>query len=444
MLLLPLIACDPEDTQDSFRFGKHGHGHGHGQHGHGHHGHGHGHGHGHHGHGHGGHGHGGHGHGHHGKGKCEKLDIRDLLEDYDEESNPYSDPELWLSGPDALDDYVLSVNLDTTIVYPDLSTEVIHPKRPEAPDVDIFFIHPTVNLDLAPGNDDMADLTNTKLFVKETAARFSTIGRVVTPLYRSATAGCFTPEHADTREQYLAVAYQDIEDAFRYYLANHWNGRKLVIMGYSQGGALTRMLMQNFVAGHPELMSRVVAVLPMSADVQADSFDFIQPCEDPEETGCFITYSAYLEGQGPQAGTLFPEWIGTKAACVNVAGAAGEPGIFTMSYFSLPEGPGLLPADALTDIPLAIETPFMAFPAFYAAGCVAEDFVYLETAQVDDEDEQRWVPIDYTHPFVDAKAAFGMGLHAFDYSLAMGDLLELLADKADQLEDNDEFCVCAK
>ncbi|NIP41898.1 MAG: DUF3089 domain-containing protein, partial [candidate division Zixibacteria bacterium] len=98
---------------------------------------------------------------------------------------------MWLGGPDATDDFILSVSLDTTIVYPDLSTEVIHPTRPVNPDLDIFYIHPTVNLSPEPGNDDLTDLTNTKAFVTESASRFSTIGRVITPLYHSATAGCF-------------------------------------------------------------------------------------------------------------------------------------------------------------------------------------------------------------------------------------------------------------
>ncbi|NIR95808.1 MAG: DUF3089 domain-containing protein, partial [Gammaproteobacteria bacterium] len=72
-----------------------------------------------------------------------------------------------------------------------MSTEVIHPTRPVNPDLDIFYIHPTVNLSPEPGNDDLTDLTNTKAFVTESASRFSTIGRVITPLYHSATAGCF-------------------------------------------------------------------------------------------------------------------------------------------------------------------------------------------------------------------------------------------------------------
>ena len=396
------------------------------------------------------HGHHGHGKGHHGhgtgkgKGKChehcdEKLDISDLLVDYDEATNPYSDPALWLSGPDAVDDFVLSVNLDTTIVYPDLSTQVIHPVRKQAPDVDIFFIHPTVNLSPEPGNDDLSDLTNHKTFTLESAARFSTIGRVIAPLYHSSTAGCFMAGD-EMLAECLEVAYQDVESSFEYYLATHWEGQKLVIMGWSQGAVMTRMLMQRFVDGHPDLMRRVALVMPMSGDLEVDALDSIPACENKYQTRCYITYHSYLDGLEPQTDTLIGSWADSNAACTDVVGAADEPGVFTMSYFSVPTAPGMLPSEALAAIPLEITTPYIAFPKFYAGSCVDNDQGYLEVVPADPNDE-RWTPINYSHFLVVPDPPFGLGLHMFDFSLGMSDLLYLVDKKSKKLEDNDEFCV---
>ncbi|MFV8750077.1 DUF3089 domain-containing protein [Nannocystaceae bacterium ST9] len=331
------------------------------------------------------------------------------------------------------------MNLDTTIVHPDLSTEVIHPERPEDPDLDIFFVHPTVNLSPALGNDDLSDLANTKAFVAESVARFSTIGRVITPLYHSATAGAFLPGNRAVRDAYFEIAYQDVEDAFTHYLANHWNGRKLVLMGFSQGSIMTRMLLQRFIAGHPDLMSRVVVVMPLSGDFQVDSVDFVPPCEDDDQTGCYVTYHAFVDGFGPSdtPPSTVGEWVcSDTAACTPVT----DDGVLSMSYFSLPQVPGALPGDALADIPIEIDTPFMAFPEFYAADCVDEGGEYLQVQQADLDDE-RWTPIDYTHPFASNAPPFGLGLHIFDFSLGMGDLLELVEDKADELDDESAFCV---
>jgi hypothetical protein len=111
-----------------------------------------------------------------------------------------------------------------------------------------------------------------------------------------------------------------------------------------------------------------------------------------------------------------------------------------MSYFSVPTAPGMLPTDALNPIPITIDTPFMAFPQYYAGGCVETGRRYLEVDQAD-MDDQRWTPINYAHPFTVPDPPFGLGLHIFDWSLGMADLLYLVETKADALADNNEFCV---
>jgi hypothetical protein len=419
---LSLLGCDTETSDETFRSGGHGGHGGHGSHG-----------------GHGGHGsHGHHGHGHHGHGGHGRtwLDIRDLLEDYDADTNPYSDPALWVAGPDAAEDFVLSVDLSTTIVYPDLSTEIIHPQRPVTPELDIFYIHPTVNLSPIPGNDDLSDATTLHAFVKESVARFSTIGRVIAPRYHSGTAGCFLAG-GTTLEDCLEIAYADVEASFAHYLANHWDGQKLVIAGWSQGAIMTRMLMQRFVQDHPDLMSRVAVVMPMSGDLELDSFAEIPACEEDDETGCYLAFHAFLDGAEPQPGTVIGDWADAEAACTDVAGAADEDGLLTLSVFSTPTVPGLLPTDALQPLPITIDTPFFAFSGYYAGGCVDG---YMEVTQADSGDP-RWTPINYAHPFVVADPPFGLGLHIFDWSLAMGDLLYLVETKADELEDNCRFRV---
>lgn len=375
------------------------------------------------------------------KGSLKLLDIRDLMSTYDEKKNPYSDPKMWLSGPPATEDYVLSVNLDTTVVHPDMSTEVIHPVRPAYTDFDIFYIHPTVNLGFEPGNDDLSDLTNTKAFVTESIARFSTVGRVIVPLYHSATAGCFLSVQEGVLDECLAVAYQDVEDAFIYYLANYWGGEKLAIMGYSQGAIHARRLVQKLVEKNPALMSRIVMIMPIGGDLEKNSFVNIPACEATEQTGCYISYHSFIKGLPPQAGTVLGDWSDSQAACNNVVGAPGEEGVYSMSYFSLPTVPGALPADALNEIPITIDTPFMAFPEFYAGMC--KNFGTSNWLQVGHADsyDQRWTPINYFHTFTNTDAPFGLGLHLFDWSIPMGDLLQQVKTKSAQFDGSENYWV---
>jgi hypothetical protein len=185
----------------------------------------------------------------------------------------------------------------------------------------------------------------------------------------------------------------------------------------------------------------MVVVIPMSSDLGIDSFNNIPACEQAEQTGCYISYHAFIKGLPPQAGTLIGEWSDAQAACANVAGAVGEEVNYSMSYFSLPTAPGALPGDALADIPIAIDTLFMAFPDFYKGKCKNNGTAnWLEVAHVDPNDA-RWVPIDYYHTFTTTEQPFGLGLHLFDWSIAMGDLLNLVKTKAAQLDGSEKYWV---
>ena len=380
---------------------------------------------------------------------CDVLDVSDLLARYDADTDPYADPNLWLAGPDAAEDFVLSVDLSTTIVHPDLRTEVVVPERPEDPDLDIFYLHPTVDLTaLAPGNHDLVDRTNIEQFTTETVAPLSSKGRVVAPLYHSANALVFLPELRPVRDLYLEVAYADVEAAFLHYLANHWDGRKLMIVGYSQGAILTRWLFERLIGDHPDLMRRVVMVAAIGGDMQTDSLPDLPICTRKQQTGCMIAYNSYYAGTAPsdEPPTTFGEWVGTPTTvCTSVADALHPHGeVYASSIFKVPRTFNEIIYSALEPIPIEIETNFMAFPEFYAARCVDQGGVWLEVSEadeVDPEDERRWSPIDYDHAFLSTAPPFGSGLHQYDYALALGDLLALTEYKAARLDDESEFCV---
>ena len=42
-------------------------------------------------------------------------------------------------------------------------------------------------------------------------------------------------EDKDEQDRRLALAYQDVSDAFKYYLENENNGRPIILAGFSQG-----------------------------------------------------------------------------------------------------------------------------------------------------------------------------------------------------------------
>ena len=91
------------------------------------------------------------------------------------------------------------------------------------------------NSDLIPSDDEI----NTTLLQ---AARLTGACRVFAPVYRQVTIGAlFGTYEAD--ESNRALAYDDVVDAFRHFIANESQGRPFVLVGHSQGaGILSRMI----------------------------------------------------------------------------------------------------------------------------------------------------------------------------------------------------------
>jgi len=82
------------------------------------------------------------------------------------------------------------------------------------------------------------------------AARLTSTCRVFAPVYRQVTLGGIgrdadAPEGVDPR----AVAYGDVLDAFRQYVANESDGRGFVLIGHSQGAGHLKTLIAEEIDG---------------------------------------------------------------------------------------------------------------------------------------------------------------------------------------------------
>jgi hypothetical protein len=156
--------------------------------------------------------------------------------------NDYSDPKTWLcrpgqsadlsrrSGEAAKADYC-AVDLTTTIVAADGKlTREDWKANPSAP-IDCFYVYPTVSLDPG-GNSDMVPGPEERGVVRVQLARFASQCRVYAPLYRQATltalraAATSTPIPVDR-----GLGYNDVLDAWNYYLQHDNNGRGVVLIG---------------------------------------------------------------------------------------------------------------------------------------------------------------------------------------------------------------------
>lgn len=238
----------------------------------------------------------------------------------------YADTGRWVCLPGR--DDVCSRDLHAQQLLANGSSVPVPPWAPAtSSQVDCFYVYPTVGLNLVPGNPDPygADAGAIEAATAAQAASFSSTCRVFAPQYRQATIGAYAlPEFV--RQLYIQVAASDILAAFDHYLANYNQGRKIVLIGHSQGSEMLIKLLQARFETSPELRGKlligILAGIPVNVPVGqklGGTFSNVPVCTLPGEVGCFIAFSSYAEGSDPAMDTRIPTPAGQERVCANPA-----------------------------------------------------------------------------------------------------------------------------
>lgn len=356
------------------------------------------------------------------------------------DSEVYSDDAHWLCRPDLADD-VCHRDLDTTLVYADGTTEVRPHEPAEDPAVDCFYVYPTTSTDES-ANSDLVPAEADEIFTTyNQAARYTAACRVFAPVYRQRTlpallGGVDVPDDVDPRE----VAYADVVDAFRHYMANFNDGRGVILIGHSQGASVLRRLVAEEIEPEPALRQRLVSAHLLGTTVAVPegepvggTLSEIPLCTQSDETGCVVTYSSFRQSAPPPPDSLFGQAreAGEQAGCVNPSDPALDDGerATLEPYFLVEAVDGALgTAEQPFEDPARtaeIDTPWVSYPDFVSAACVEDgEFSYLSITVDGDPADPRTDDIrgDLTPQW---------GLHLIDVNVALGDLVSLARSQAD-------------
>lgn len=343
-------------------------------------------------------------------------------------SEVYADPAHWLCRPDTSDD-VCDADLDTTVVAADGTTTVEPFHVAEDPAVDCFYVYPTFSDDPTP-NSDLVPNDSEGWPTLNQAARFAQVCRLFAPVYRQITMAALFGGSAPTEES-REIAYADVLDAWRHYLANDNEGRGVVLIGHSQGASMLRRLLTDEIDPDEGLRSQLVSALLLGSAVRipdatatvGGDFRNIPACTSRADVGCVVSYATFSAAAPPPQGARFgkPGKGDGVAMCTNPAALGGGSGKLT-SYFTTETVRGRIET---TD---TITTPFVKFESWADGACR-------------DRDGIRW--LEATFPagadarpdgFANAPNAT-WGLHLVDVNLAMGNLLELVSAQADAFAD---------
>ena len=354
-------------------------------------------------------------------------------------ANDYSKAETWLCRPGRKD--ACAADQSTTVVTADgkLTTEPFN-ANPAAP-IDCFYVYPTVSLD-ATGNSDMTAGPEELAAISSQFARFGSKCRTYAPLYRQGTlvslraAMAGKPTTVDR-----ALGYNDVLNAWNYYLEHDNKGRGVVLIGHSQGAAVLTQLIKNQIDGHP-VQSQIVSALllgtslpvPKGKDV-GGTFRMVPLCHSPAQTGCVITYASFRSTAPPppdgRLGKAADPMM--QAACTNPAALGG--GSAELHSYLASDSRAII---AAANAPLSwvipekkIETPFVSVPGLLSAQCVSNEHgSYLEVTVNADPKDPRVDEI-VGDVLVNGKVQVNWGLHLIDVNLAMGDLVELVGKQGE-------------
>ena len=354
------------------------------------------------------------------------------------QSNDYSKPESWLCRPGQHD--ACETDLTTTVIASDgtLSRET-WAADPNAP-VDCFYVYPTVSTDPTPNSDMTADEAERNV-IRQQFARFASKCKPYAPMYRQVTLAGLRTQMAGGGRAVLdrGVQYDDVRDAWNYYLDHENRGRGVVLVGHSQGSYILLRLIREEIDGKPIEARLVSAILlgttlavPQGKDL-GGAFQHIPLCRAASQTGCVVTYASFRSTVPPPANTLFGKVTapGMTAACTNPAALGGGSGELH-AYLSA-QGQtivGAAPPKPWVTPERPIETPWVSVPGMLTARCASnENASYLEVTVHADPAGRRADDIR-GDLMAGGQVQANWGLHLIDVNLSMGNLLDTVGQQA--------------
>jgi hypothetical protein len=336
---------------------------------------------------------------------------------FDYVSELYSDPEHWLCLPGRVDD-ACDRDLTTTRIHLDGTRRVEQVVPDSDAPIDCFYVYPTVSDDQAP-NSGLVPTASERRAVAAQAAHLQVACRLYAPMYRQITRPALLGEVDGIPDR--GLAFDDVVDAWRHYLAQFNEGRGVVLVGHSQGAGHLRELLSRHIDPDPGVRERLVSAILLGTTVRTPldrstgaHFRHIPPCTAPTQVGCIISWSTYASDDPPGDDGFFgavrddPD---ERAVCTHPAALGGG---------SAPLD-AIFPVNEVRDVDVA--TPWVRYVGVAEGACIeAGQHHYLEVRYP--TDTPPGVPADFG-----GRLGPRWGLHLIDGQIALGDLASLIAEQ---------------
>jgi DUF3089 family protein len=321
--------------------------------------------------------------------------------------------------PGGAKDYC-SVVLTTTVIDAKGNRRTEHVGPDANAPIDCFYVYPSVS-EQHRGNSTLQVTINERDAAIVEASQFSRVCQVFAPMYRQVTTyGDGNPYHG-----HYAYEYQDVLAAWRDYLANHNNGRGVVLVGHSEGSFLLKQLIREQIEGSPAERKLLVSAVLLGGNVTVANgsttggdFKSTPACTSATETGCVVAFSSW--GRTPPRTASYESVPNSSqhVLCVNPAAPGSTSAVPITPIF-----PGLDPSGIAPFGSIYVQYLWVAFPGLYTARCVSEGpRAWLLVSRINTPGDKR--------PTVDEEIGPDSGLHVADVNIALADLLSLVRSQS--------------
>jgi pimeloyl-ACP methyl ester carboxylesterase len=247
------------------------------------------------------------------------------------------------------------------------------------------------------------------------AARFTELCNVYAPYYRQMTIGTYGAEGGYRSTEQFALAFSDVEEAFKQYLLENPN-RRFVLMGHSQGSHMLIELLSRYFDNDAAMRSRLISALVIGSvgavqvpagQTVGGTFQNLPLCTHASDNACIVTYDSVASGG--LASRTMPQ---QPLPCVNPTRLGGTPDVLTAMIYGTLSG---------IPLPTDVDSPWVAYPNLHTAECEADGFLAIGTLA-----EERQ-PL-FSPQLI--QLALGGNLHQADINYTIGDLLRVVSIQA--------------
>ena len=346
-------------------------------------------------------------------------------------SPDYAEDEAWLCRPDRID--ACATDQSVTVVEANGAKRAV-PLVPDADrKFDCFYVYPTVSNDPG-GNSDLTANSEELRVAHAQAARFRQHCRVFAPLYRQVTLTALRSLMAGGKGPVpdRALAFGDVQAAWKSYLANDNGGRGVVLIGHSQGSGMLNQLLKTMTI--PAERAKVVSALLIGTNVErsandpsAGDFAWMPACTSADQHGCVVSYVTFRDTVPPPANTRFgrTQNAGMQTLCVNPVALLGKGAAADAIFSTGGVGTSSKPmAEWVSGEPLPT-TNFVSAPGLIEARCVAQGGANYLAVTVKGNPADRRVDDITGDVFAGDRRLDDWGLHLIDMPVVMGDLVAL-------------------